>query len=53
MSFTHQSTDTEAHKKWMFKIGKTHQKIAKSKQYIVLQDPEQEMREAERVSTFT
>jgi hypothetical protein len=49
MSFTPHSTTSTAHKKLMMTVAHKHlQKTTKSKQYIVLQDPEKETRDAEK-----
>ncbi|KAJ3302342.1 hypothetical protein HDV03_005127 [Kappamyces sp. JEL0829] len=48
MSFTPHSTNSLAHKNLIAQLAKRHQKINKTKQYVVFEDPQQQAREAEK-----
>jgi RNA polymerase-associated protein LEO1 len=49
MSFTPSSTSSLAHKKFMLQLAQRHQKVSKAKQYVMMEDPEKQARELEKV----
>jgi hypothetical protein len=49
MSFTPHSTQSAAHRNLIMQLSKKHQKVKKTKQYIVLEDPEKMSKDAEKV----
>ncbi len=49
MAFTPHSTQSLAHRNLILQLSKRHQKVSKTKQYVVLEDPEKLAREAEKV----
>lgn len=49
MSFTPHSTQSHAHRNLIAQLAKRHQKVNKTKQYVAMEDPEKQARDAEKV----
>ena len=50
MSFTPHSTQSLAHRNLIAQLARKHKKVNKTKQYIVMEDPEKIAKDAEKVS---
>jgi hypothetical protein len=52
MSFTPHSTQSLAHRNLIAQLARKHKKVNKTKQYIVMEDPEKIAKDAEKVSYY-